>query len=41
MSAWYVLNAIGIYQLAPGNPEFLIGRPIVDRASIKVGEGWF
>ena len=41
MSAWYVLNAIGIYQLAPGNTEFIVGRPIVDQASIKVGEGNF
>ncbi|MCK5210735.1 MAG: glycoside hydrolase family 92 protein, partial [Cyclobacteriaceae bacterium] len=41
MSAWYVLNALGIYQLAPGNSEFLVGRPIVDHAKIKTGGGWF
>lgn len=41
MSAWYVLNAVGIYQLAPGNPEFLIGRPIIDNAKIKTQDGWF
>jgi len=41
MSAWYILNALGIYQLAPGNPEFLIGRPIIDKARIRVSEGWF
>jgi putative alpha-1,2-mannosidase len=41
MSAWYVLNALGIYQLAPGNTELLIGRPIVDKASIKTVDGWF
>lgn len=41
MSAWYVLNAIGIYQLAPGNTEFMIGRPIVDRSKIKTKDGWF
>lgn len=41
MSAWYVLNAIGIYQLAPGNSEFMIGRPIIDNAKIKAGTGWF
>ncbi len=41
MSAWYVLNALGIYQLAPGNSEFLIGRPIVDHAKIKIDDGWF
>ncbi len=41
MSAWYVLNALGIYQLAPGNPEFIIGRPLIDEASIKVPDGSF
>ena len=41
MSAWYVLNALGIYQLAPGTPEFLVGRPIVDHAKIKADGGWF
>ena len=41
MSAWYVLNAIGIYQLAPGNTEIMVGRPIVDGAKIKAGDGWF
>lgn len=41
MSAWYVLNALGIYQLAPGNPEFLVGRPMMDKAKIRVNQGWF
>jgi len=41
MSAWYVLNAIGIYQIAPGDETFTISRPVVDEARIRVGEGWF
>ncbi len=41
MSAWYVLNALGIYQMAPGSTEFLVGRPIVDLAKIKMKDGWF
>ena len=41
MSGWYVLNAMGIYQLAPGKPEFLIGRPIVNQTRIKTDDGWF
>ncbi|MEZ4850348.1 MAG: GH92 family glycosyl hydrolase [Bacteroidia bacterium] len=41
MSAWYVLNALGIYQVTPGDPTFTIGRPIIDRARIKVKNGWF
>lgn len=41
MSAWYVLNTMGIYQLAPGKTEFLVGRPIVDGVKIKTDNGWF
>ena len=39
MSAWYILNSMGIYQVAPGNPIFSIGRPIFDQATIKLPEG--
>ncbi|MEM6803240.1 MAG: GH92 family glycosyl hydrolase [Bacteroidota bacterium] len=41
MSAWYVLNALGIYQMCPGKPFFQIGRPIVDHAKIRVEGGYF
>ncbi len=41
MSAWYVLNALGIYQVTPGNDEFRIGRPIVDKAQLAIGDGFF
>ena len=41
MSAWYVLNAIGFYQVCPGNPTYTIGRPIIDNAKIKVPGGIF
>jgi len=41
MSAWYVLNAIGFYQVCPGDPTYTIGRPIVDNAKIKVPGGVF
>lgn len=39
MSAWYVLNAIGFYQVAPGNPVYTIGRPLFDRVEMDVGKG--
>lgn len=39
MSAWFILNAIGFYQLAPGNPVYTIGRPLFDNVEIDVGEG--
>ena len=41
MSAWYVLNAIGFYQVCPGDPTYTIGRPIVDHANIRVPGGIF
>ncbi len=41
MSAWYVLSAIGIYQVCPGDPTFALGRPIVDKAVISVPTGKF
>ncbi|WP_347839480.1 GH92 family glycosyl hydrolase [uncultured Draconibacterium sp.] len=41
MSAWYVLNAIGFYQVCPGNPTYTIGRPVVDKALVKVPGGTF
>jgi predicted alpha-1,2-mannosidase len=41
MSAWYVLNAMGIYQVTPGKDEFTIGRPIVDKAQLKIKNGEF
>ncbi|MCF6356890.1 MAG: GH92 family glycosyl hydrolase [Draconibacterium sp.] len=41
MSAWYVLNAIGFYQVCPGDPTYTIGRPIIDNAKIKVPGGVF
>ena len=39
MSAWYVLNAIGFYQVTPGKPEYTIGRPMVHRAEIALENG--
>lgn len=41
MSAWYVLSALGFYQVCPGIPVYAIGRPIVDKATIPVAGGNF
>lgn len=41
MSAWYVLNAIGLYQMTPGNNVYYIGRPMVNAAHIKIKGGIF
>ena len=39
MSAWYVLSAMGLYQISPGVPSYEIGRPMMDKALIKLENG--
>lgn len=39
MSAWYVLNALGFYQVAPGDPTYAVGRPLIDQATIRLPDG--
>ena len=39
MSAWYVMNALGLYQVCPGRPVYSIGRPIFDEAAIHLPGG--
>lgn len=36
MSSWYVLSALGMYQIAPGNPYYEIGRPLMDEAVFQL-----
>lgn len=36
MSAWYVLSALGIYPVAPGNLVYQIGRPLISHAEIQL-----
>ncbi|GGY97471.1 hypothetical protein GCM10007388_33970 [Pseudoduganella plicata] len=39
MSAWLAFTALGFYPVAPGSNEYVIGRPFVDRAVLKVADG--
>jgi predicted alpha-1,2-mannosidase len=39
MSSWYVLSALGIYQIAPGNPYYEIGRPLMNEATLHFENG--
>ncbi len=41
MSAWYVLSSMGLYQVEPAGGKFIIGSPIFDEASMKVGSKTF
>lgn len=38
MSAWYVLNAIGIYTYSPADPEYIVTVPIFDRVHFTLGD---
>jgi predicted alpha-1,2-mannosidase len=39
MSAWYILSALGIYQVAPGDTRFSIGVPHFPEARIPLKDG--
>jgi len=38
-SAWYVLSALGLYQVCPGEPQYAIGSPMFAKAEIKLPNG--
>ena len=39
MSAWLAFTALGFYPVAPGSNEYVIGRPFVRRAVLRVANG--
>jgi predicted alpha-1,2-mannosidase len=39
MSAWLVFTALGFYPVAPGSNEYVIGRPFVTRAQMRLPGG--
>lgn len=39
MSAWYVMSALGFYELCPGSNHYAIGSPAVDKAVIHFENG--
>ncbi|HIF9060001.1 TPA: GH92 family glycosyl hydrolase [Photobacterium damselae] len=41
MSSWYILSALGFYQVTPADPTYTIGRPLFDEVSIEVKGGEF
>jgi predicted alpha-1,2-mannosidase len=36
MAAWYILSALGFYQVCPGKPEYTLGSPLFSRATIHL-----
>lgn len=41
MSAWYIMSALGFYQISPTDPTYTIGRPLFDKATVHIGSGTF
>ena len=37
MSAWYILSAMGFYPLDPTTGEYVIGSPLVRKATLRIG----
>jgi len=38
-SSWYVMSALGFYPVDPARPEYIVGSPIFDEATIHMGGG--
>ena len=38
MSSWYVMSAMGLYQIAPGNPYYDFGRPLALESIIELAD---
>ncbi len=38
MSAWYVMSALGFYQVCPGDSVYIIGKPAVKSALLNLGK---
>ena len=39
MSAWYILSALGFYPVDPVSGNYVLGSPLVERATVQVGNG--
>lgn len=39
MSSWYIMSALGFYQLAPAGGDYIFGSPLMNEAKINVGGG--
>ena len=41
MSAWYILSALGLYEVEPASGRYWLGSPIIDKAELSVEGGTF
>ncbi len=38
-SAWYILTAMGLYQMAPSRPDFSVSVPLFNKMTVKLANG--
>jgi predicted alpha-1,2-mannosidase len=38
-SSWYVMSALGFYPVDPSSPDYIMGSPLFDQATIHMGKG--
>jgi predicted alpha-1,2-mannosidase len=38
-SSWYVMSALGFYPVDPSSPEYIMGSPVFNEATIHMGNG--
>ena len=41
LSAWYVMNAMGLYSFSPADPEYLVTVPVFDKVEFTMGDATF
>ncbi len=39
MAAWYILSALGFYQVCPGIPDYTLGSPLFPKATVHLPNG--
>lgn len=39
MSSWYVFSALGFYPVCPGSNQYVLGSPVIDKATIRLPNG--
>ena len=38
-ASWYVMSAIGFYPVDPSSPDYILGSPLFEKATVHMGEG--
>ena len=38
-SSWYVMSAMGFYPVDPSSPDYILGSPLFNRVTLRMGNG--